>query len=174
MQRETCNIIDHYEYDAATGESRVRGNFRGEFDRVVGDLKWWGVAALVFLAILAVAYLIVASQYGFRYIVRFTMDENGIIHEQIPAQKEIARRIGKAVGGGGALAGSIGRVGQGMMIANHTSLSSDFKVVRSVKPHRLWNTINVNEPFAYNQIYIRKVDFDFVLDYIRSHCPKLK
>jgi hypothetical protein len=43
-----------------------------------------------------------------------------------------------------------------------------------VKPHRRWHTINVNEPFAKNQVYTTKEDFDFVLDYILQHCPKVK
>lgn len=147
---------------------------RGDFAKVLGDLKWWGVAILVFLAISAVAYLMVASQYGWRYIVEFTMDENGILHEQVPEQKKHARRIGQAVAGAGLAAGSPGRVGQGMMIANHTSLASDFSKVKRIKPKRHWNTILVNEPFAKNQIYTTAEDFDFVLDFIRSHCPKAR
>ena len=147
---------------------------RGDFEKVLGDLKWWGVAVLVFLAISAVAYLIVAAQYGWKYTVNFTMDENGIKHELTPKGKKIAKRIGTATAGVGGVGGSIGRVGQGILVANHTSLSSDFKVVRSVKPHRRWHTINVNEPFAKNQVYTTKEDFDFVLDYILQHCPKVK
>ena len=147
---------------------------RGDFEKVLGDLKWWGVAVLVFLAISAVAYLIVAAQYGWKYTVNFTMDENGINHELTPKGKKIAKRIGTATAGVGGVGGSIGRVGQGILVANHTSLSSDFKVVRSVKPHRRWHTINVNEPFAKNQVYTTKEDFDFVLDYILQHCPKVK
>ena len=148
--------------------------FRGDWDKVVGDLKWWGVAVLVFLVISAFAYMIVAAQYGWKYTVKFTMDENGINHELTSAGKRHAKQIGRAVAGGGVLTGNVGRVGQGMMIANHTSLSSDFKVVRSIKPLRRWSTIKVNEPFAKNQIYTTKEDFDFVLDYIRKHCPKVK
>jgi hypothetical protein len=147
---------------------------RGDFEKVLGDLKWWGVAVLVFLAISAVAYLIVAAQYGWKYTVRFTMDENGILHELTPKGKKIAKRIGKATAGAGAIGGNIGRIGQGMMVASHTSLASDFSVVRSVKPHRRWRTINVNEPFAKNQVYTTKEDFDFVLNYILEHCPKVK
>ena len=147
---------------------------RGDFEKVLGDLKWWGVAVLVFLAISAVAYLIVAAQYGWKYTVNFTMDENGFLHEQIPAQKKIARKIGKNVAGAGLLTGNPGRVGQGILVANHTSLASDFKYVRSVKPLRQWHTIKVNEPFSKNQIYCDSEDFDFLLDYIREHCPKLK
>ena len=148
--------------------------FRGDFEKVLGDLKWWGVAVLVFLAISAVAYLIVAAQYGWKYTVNFTMDENGINHELTSKGKKIAKRIGAATAGVGGVGGSIGRVGQGILVANQTSLSSDFKVVRSVKPHRRWHTINVNEPFAKNQVYTTKEDFDFVLDYILQHCPKVK
>ena len=148
--------------------------FRGNWDRVLGDLKWWGVAILVFLVLSAISYLIVAAQYGWRYTVKFTMDENGITHQLTSAGKKRARRIGRAVAGGGILTGNLGRVGQGMMIANHTSISSDFKVVRSVKPLRRWKTIKVNEPFAKNQVYTTKEDFDFVLNYILDHCPKVK
>ena len=61
-----------------------------------------------------------------------------------------------------------------MMVASHTSLSSDFSKVRSIKPKRLWHTIKVNEPFAKNQIYTTKEDFDFVLNFIRQHCPKAR
>ena len=43
-----------------------------------------------------------------------------------------------------------------------------------MKPLRRWNTIKVNEPFAKNQIYCDSEDFDFVLNYILEHCPKLK
>ena len=148
--------------------------FRGDWNKVFGDLKWWGVAVLVFLVLSGISYLIVAAQYGWKYIVRFTMDEDGILHEQTAGQKKIARKIGKTVSGAGLLTGNIGRVGQGMMIASHTSLASVFLVVRSVKPRRLWNTIKVNEPFAKNQVYTTKEDFDFVLDYILSHCPRVK
>lgn len=147
---------------------------RGEFAAIAADLKWWAVAVLVFLAISGLAYLIVAAQYGWKYIVQFTMDENGITHAQIPEQRHHARRIGKAVAGTGILSGAPGRAGQGLLIASHTSLSSDFAVVRSVKARRRWNTILVNEPFAKNQVYTTAEDFDFVYNFILDHCPKVK
>lgn len=148
--------------------------FSGNFANMIEDLKWWGVAILVFLVISGISYLIVAAQYGGKYIVNFTMDENGIKHEQIPAQKKKAGNIGAVLAVTGALTGNVGRTGQGILTAAHTTLASDFKVVRSIKAQRRWNTIKVNEPFANNQIYTTKEDFDFVLDFIRSHCPKVK
>lgn len=146
----------------------------GNFEVMLYDLRIFGYLMLAFFAITVVAYLIVAAQYGGKYIIRFTMDEEGVLHDQIPAQKRKARKMGKAVAGAGLLTGSPGRVGQGILIANHTSLASDFSVVRSVKPLRRWHTIKVNEPFAKNQVYCDSEDFDFVLNYIREHCPKLK
>ena len=146
----------------------------GNFEVILDDLYIVGIILLVFIVITIIAYLIVAAQYGGEYIIRFTMDENGFLHDQIPAQKEIARNIGGAVAGAGILTGSLGRTGQGILIANHTSLASDFKEVRSVKPLRRWHTIKVNEAFTKNQIYCDSEDFDFVLNYIREHCPKLK
>ena len=148
--------------------------FHGDFSNIIEDLKWWGVAILVFLVISGISYLIVAAQYGGKYIVKFTMDENCIIHEQIPAQKKKGMKLGAVLAGAGALTGSPTRVGQGLLVAAHTSLSSEFKVVKSIKPQRRWNTIKVNETLSKNQIYKTKEDFDFVLDYIRSRCPKVK
>lgn len=146
----------------------------GNFEAILHDIKIFAIIMLVFFVITIIAYLIVAAQYGGKYIISFTMDENGLLHDQIPAQKEIASKIGKTVAGTGVLTMSPGRAGQGILIANHTSLASDFKVVRSVKPLRRWNTIKVNEPLSKNQVYCDGEDFDFVLNYIREHCPKLK
>lgn len=146
---------------------------RGDYAAVLHDLKYWGIAVLVALAIITLAYLIVALMYGGRYIVNFTMDENGISHEQILEQKKNARKIGAAVAGAGALTGNPGRLGQGAMVASHTAISSEFVRVRSIRVLRRWHTIKINQPFAKNQVYTAPEDFDFVVDYIRSHCPKL-
>ena len=148
--------------------------FRGEFGLIVQDLKFWGIAVAVFLVISSRAYLIVAGMYGGKYVVRFTMDEKGLLHEQIPEQKEKARKLGDAVSGAGFLSGHIGRAGQGALISAHTSLSSDFSKVRRIKAYPRRGTIKVNEPLAHNQVYTSREDFDFVLQYIREHCPKVK
>ena len=148
--------------------------FRGDFSSIVHDLKWWGVAVLVFLAISALAYLIVAAMYGGKYIVQFTMDENGLLHDQIPEQKKKAKVLGGAVAGAGVLGGRPGRVAQGGMIAAHTSLSSNFSKVRRIKAYPGRATIKLSEPFANNQVYTSKEDFDFVLNYLRQHCPNAK
>ena len=146
--------------------------FHGNFAEIGHDLKYWGIAVLVALAIAFVSYLIVAAMYKGKYIINFTMDENGLCHEQVEFQKKNARVIGGLVGGAGVLTGSPGRVGQGMLVAGHTSLNSDFSKVRSIKPLPKISTIKVNEPLSKNQVYTDPEDFDFVLGFIKDHCPK--
>lgn len=148
--------------------------FRGEFAVIGHELKYWGIAVLVFLAIAGLAYLIVAAMYKGKYIVQFTMDENGILHEQIEEQKKNAKIIGGLVAGAGAVSGNPARIGQGAMVASHTSLSTEFSKVRSIKALPGRTTIKVNEAVTKNQVYTTREDFDFVLDYIKSHCPQVK
>ncbi len=61
-----------------------------------------------------------------------------------------------------------------MLAATHTSSQSSFDAATSVKAHKKMNLIKVNEPLCKNQVYVDDEDFDFVYDYIISHCPKLK
>lgn len=147
---------------------------RGEFAVIGAELKYWGIALLVFLVISGVAYLILDALYGGKYVVRFTMDENGILHEQIPAQAKKAKVLGGVVGATGALRGNPLQAGQGALIAAHTSLSSDFSKVRSIKASPRHFTILVNEPMSKNQVYTAPEDFEFVLNFIKSHCPLVK
>ena len=147
---------------------------RGDFAVIGHELKYWGIAVLVFLLISALAYLIVAAVYKGKYVVKFTMDENGILHEQVEAQAKKAKVLGGVVSATGALRGNPMQAGQGALIAAHTSLSSDFSKVRSIKASPRHFTILVNEPMSKNQVYTAPEDFEFVLNFIKSHCPLVK
>ena len=54
------------------------------------------------------------------------------------------------------------------------STSGGFKCVRSVKKGMWGNVIKVREILSNNQVYARDEDFDFVYNYIREHCPRVK
>ncbi|GEM_PF-3233606 len=56
-----------------------------------------------------------------------------------------------------------GRTGRGV-----TPLSS----VRSVEPHRDQDVIDLHSPAGGVQVYARPEDFEFVLRFLRQHCPK--
>ena len=133
---------------------------------------------LIFIAfftiLIYVAYAIVAGMYGGKYIILFTMDENGVNHEQIAEQAKKARKLGMLTAGVGAGRGNLSMIGLGISVANRTSMYSDFKNVRSVKKGRWGNVIKIREILSNNQVYVRDEDFDFVYNYIREHCPRVK
>ena len=153
----------------------------GELQKEWNDRLWsgsnpkvWLVVMAVFAVIILISYLIVAWMYGGKYIVHFTMDEKGIIHEQEAAQVKRAQKLGLLTVLVGILAKRPGTVGAGMLAASHTTSTSDFPNVRRIKPRRAFGLIKVNKRLDHNQVYVPREDFDFVLDYIRQHCPKAK
>ena len=144
-----------------------------------GEAFWgltWPMMILmgVFTVIALIAYAIVAAMYGGKYTVLFTMDEKGINHEQIPDQAKKARKLGMVTAAAGALSGKPAMVGLGISSAARTSMYSSFDKVRSVQRRKGRNLIKVNELLFKNQVYVRDEEFDFVYDYIKSHCPKVK
>ena len=136
--------------------------------------KIWLVVMAVFAVIILLAYLLVAWTYGGRYIVHFTLDEQGVIHEQEAAQIKRARKLSLLTVLVGAATGRPSTVGAGMMAASRTTSTSVFANVRRIKPRRALELIKVNQRLDRNQVYVPKEDYDFVLNFIRTHCPKAK
>ena len=146
--------------------------FRGEWSAVLEGLKIWAIILGVFLVITLLAYWIVAALYGGKYIVHFTMDEKGLLHDQVPMQKKKAEKMGCLIALAGIFAKRPSVAGAGFMTAAHTKTSSDFSRVRRIKAYPRLHSIKVNEGLSKNQVYTHPEDFSFVLDYIQSHCPK--
>ena len=153
----------------------------GELQKEWNDRLWsgsnpkvWLVVMAVFVVIILLAYLLVAWMYGGKYIVHFTMDENCIVHEQEAAQSKRAQKLGLLTALVGILAKRPSTIGAGMLAASRTTFTSDFPNVRRIKPRRALKLIKVNKLLDRNQVYVPREDFDFVLDFIRRHCPKAK
>lgn len=128
----------------------------------------------VFLVLVFLGYAIVAGMYGGKYTILFTMDEHGVNHEQIPEQAKKAQKLGAITALAGAAAGRPGIVGMGINTAARTSMYSTFADVRSVKRGRWGNVIKIREILSNNQVYARDEDYEFVYNYIREHCPRVK
>ena len=136
------------------------------------DLKIIVILILVLAVISVLAYLIVAAMYGWKYQVLFEMDEAGVNHIQMKSQFKKAEAMGWLVALAGAAAGRPTVAGAGMLSATRSSMYTKFSAVRKVKENRGRHTIYVNELLSRNQVYAEDADFDFVLNYIKSHTGK--
>ena len=146
----------------------------GEFGgRALENLKLFGIVAGGMTALVGISYLIYAAMMGGKYIVDFEMDGYGVKHAQTPAQAKKAKKIGQAAALTGAATGNWGAVGAGIN-AQRTEMYSDFAKVRRVKAYPRRGLIKVNALLGRNQVYAQKDDFEFVRDFIISHCPDLK
>ena len=142
-------------------------NVENFFDTV----KIFALIFLVLAVIAFVSYIIVAAGYGWKYIVLFEMDENGVKHTQMQKQFEKAQAMGWLIALAGIAAGSPTLAGAGINSAVHNTVSSEFSKVKSIKVLRHRGVIKVNEPLFKNQVYAEKEDLDFVLNYILARIP---
>ena len=124
------------------------------------------------VVLVGLSYLIVAAMNGGKYCVLFEMDETCLRHIQLPKQFKKAQVAGWIAMLAGALAGNPTTVGAGILASSRNSLVSEFPKVRNIKAYPARNLIKVNAPFSNNQVYVDDANFQFVLDFIRSHCPK--
>ncbi len=127
------------------------------------------VAGIALICCLLIAYLVVAASKGWKYCVLFEMDEEGIVHRELPRSFQKTQALSLLGALAGLAANRPGVAGAGILAASRSSLASTFSKVKSVRVLRLFHTIKISEPFAKNQIYAAEADFDFVLGYIREH-----
>ena len=142
-------------------------------ESVLNNLKFLLYFVIGMTVISALGYLIYAAVMGGKYCVVFEMDEVGINHRQTDAQAKKARKLGAITALGGAATGSLSTTGVGIN-ATRTEMYSEFARVKKVKPVSRKNTIKVNGTLSHNQVYTVPEDFEFVNNYIVSHCENLK
>ena len=142
------------------------------FDNFLELTKWFLVILAGFAVLVALGYLIVAAVYGGKYCVLFEMNEAGLRHIQVPRQYKKAQVLSFIAVLAGAIAGNPTVSGAGILSASRNSLATDFRKVRTITPVPAQHLIKVNSPFSKNQVYVDDEGYDFVLNFIRSHCPK--
>ena len=143
------------------------------FRNALGNLPLFAYMVLGMTVLSGLGYLIYALIMGGRYSVEFEMDEKGIYHRQIPSQAEKARKIGNAAILAGAVSGRAGTMASGLS-AQRTEMYTEFAGVKKVTPNKRLHVIKIKEELEHNQVYTEDEDFEFVLDYIISHCPGVK
>lgn len=142
-------------------------------ERIIYNLKFLAYFLVGMTGVSSLGYSVYATVMGGKYCVVFEMDEIGINHRQTDAQAKKAKKLGAITALGGAATGSLSTTGVGIN-ATRTEMYSEFARVKKVKPYPRKNTIKVNETLNHNQVYVQKADFDFVQNYIISHCANLK
>ena len=128
----------------------------------------------VFFVLGWVAYFFVSWYYGWKYGILFIMDEQEVVHKQLPGTEGKARAIGKLTALAGAGSGKIGMAGMGVLVANRTSMSSSYSSVRRIIACRRRHLIKVRERFSRNMVFVADEDFDFVYKYLCDHCPNAR
>ena len=149
-------------------------NFKDMYaSRTLTNIKYTAFFIAGMTALSLIGYYLYSAMMGGKYTVEFTMDEKGITHSQIPSQAKKAKKIGAATALLGAASGNMAAAGVGVN-ATRTEMYSEFSKVRKVKPCPRKCLIKVNGVLNHNQVYTAKEDFDFVKDYIISHCDNIK
>lgn len=149
-------------------------NFKDSFlERFLADLKFSGYFLCGITVLCLLGYIAYAAMMGGKYTVEFEMDEKGILHRQTPAEAKKAKKLGKATAIAGAASGSLTAAGAGLN-AQRVEMYSEFSKVKKVKVYPARRLIKVNETFGHNQAYTAKEDFEFVKNYIVSHCDNIK
>ena len=141
-------------------------------DAVIGSAELSAVTLGILLVLSLPSYLIVTKANNGKYTVLFEMDEDGIDHTQIKTDK--AQALDLLTVFVGVAARSRSTTAAGLLSASGGSLYSRFANVRKIKGIRRNNLIRVNGRLIHNMIYAEDADFDFVYDYIVSHCPNAK
>lgn len=143
-----------------------------ELSEFLGTTKVFLILFVGFMILFLISYWLYAViALGGKYCVLFEMDEKGITHTQAPKQFKKAQVMALITG---LTATNLSTLGNALIVGSRSAISSDWSKVRSVQCLPRRGVIKVNELLNKNQVYASKEDFEFVRDFIVSHCVNAK
>ncbi|MBR2244030.1 MAG: hypothetical protein IJ888_04785 [Prevotella sp.] len=145
-----------------------------DVDMLIGMASTLGIVALVMLVLGLIGYFVYAAISGWKYAVLFIMDEKEVVHQQMPNTVKKGQLIGALTILAGLASGRPGAVGIGVLAQSRLSMTSTLAHVERLISCRKMNLIKVNERFEKNRVYVNTEDFDFVYDFLLTHCTHLK
>ncbi|MBQ7189777.1 MAG: hypothetical protein IJR99_10215 [Kiritimatiellae bacterium] len=148
--------------------------FLSDFHISLAGVKWFAIGFAGCMALVTASYYLYALIQGGRYTWDFAMDEEGVSATQAPNEAKKTKAIGIVAAAMGVATGNLSQVGVGMTVSSRDGMYSRFGTVSKVKADRNHNTINLRNGLYHNQLFVSEEDFDFVLNFITTHCPKLK
>ena len=131
---------------------------KGQLNALIG----FGGIILFMVVLSVICYYWWAASLKGRYIASFVMDETGIEHH---LQKRSNLVMAAAL---------VSNNPSTIAAASVTSWKSEFWTVRRVIPIYRRDRIKVTELLTKNRIYVLPQDYEFILNYITQHCPRLK
>lgn len=145
-----------------------------DVDMLIGMASTLGIVALVMLVLGLIGYFVYAAISGWKYAVLFIMDEKEVVHQQMPNTVKKGQLIGALTILAGLASGRPGAVGTGVLAQSRLSMTSTLAHVERLISCRKMNLIKVNERFEKNRVYVNTEDFDFVYNFLLTHCTHLK
>jgi len=145
-----------------------------DVDMLIGMTSTLGIVVLVMLVLGLIGYYVYAAISGWKYAVLFIMDEKKVVHQQMPNTVKKGQLIGALTILAGLASGRPGAVGTGVLAQSRLSMTSTLAHVERLISCRKMNLIKVNERFEKNRVYVNTEDFDFVYDFLLTHCTHLK
>ncbi len=145
----------------------------GDFEDAIKTLLivTFGIGGLM-VVLGIIAYFIIVAIKGGKYTVVHTMDETSVQHLQTPAEKDQSKKMRTLLFVMGMLSDSPSAVGLSM--GARDEMESEYKDVKKVIASRRQDLIKVNNVLQHNHIYAYPHQYEFVFNYIASHCPNAK
>ena len=141
---------------------------------IVYVLKLVGIGFACVMVLIVIGYLIYVAIMGGKYIACFQMDEDGITHTHMPKQANRIKAIANVAMIVGFLDDDMTLMNSGYMADAKSETTSKFINVKSIKIKRGKDMITLTNFPSKNPIYVKSEDFDFVENFIRSHCANAK
>ena len=141
-------------------------------------LKAFAVPALginaFFVVISLIAWFILMATRGGRYVFEFLRTEDKVVTLQTHEERKKAQKLAKFTFVLGLLDGNLSTMGVGMAAAAGSAFTSNYTDVKAVIAKRRQDLIKVNNVLQRNTIYAEPHQYEFVWNYITSHCPNAK
>ena len=133
-----------------------------------------GINALFFVLSL-MAWGIMAMTRKARYVIEYMMDEEMVAYLQTAEEQNRTKQMAAVNILAGVVTGNLSSLGFGLTQATRgDAWISRYGDVKSVSAKRKMDLIKVNNTLRRNQIYAYTHQYDFVWNYITSHCPDAK
>ncbi len=140
-----------------------------------GTLLFMLLMGLILLLLLIVSYGFYGIIMRGKYTILFEMDEKGIAHIQVPKERKKAEKLGLTTFLAGLLTGNPTVMGAGLLSAHKQATYTKFSAVNKIRVNRKRQQIKIRSSgLFHNQVFTHPDDFDFVLNFIRSHSSDKK